>query len=66
MNNISYNLGSSRFILAHNGDKEVRTYFYINKRIDSDSWGVEFKSNDLCSLWIKITRVNLAKRSDET
>ena len=66
MNNTSYNPGSSRFILAHNGDKEARTCFYINKRIDSNSWGVEFRNNNLCSLQIKVTRVNLAKRSDKT
>lgn len=56
MNKTSYNPSTSRFHLAHGGDPEARTCFYINKRIEADSWGVEYQGSDLCSLWIQIKR----------
>ena len=40
INNTSYNPSSSRFYLAHCGDKGARTCFYINKRINSSTWEV--------------------------
>ena len=37
MNGTTYNPSSSRFYLAYSSDLEARTYFYINKRIETDS-----------------------------
>ena len=53
MNRTSYNTSTGKFHLAHGGDPEARTCFYVNKRIDPDKWGVEYRGGDLCSLWIE-------------
>ena len=37
MNDTTYNSSSIRFHLAYSSDLEARTYFYINKRIETDS-----------------------------
>ncbi len=37
INGTSYNYSASRFHLAHCGDPEARTCFYINKRLDPGS-----------------------------
>ena len=47
MNGTTYNPSSSRFHLAYSGDLEARTYFYINKRIETDSWGIIYRGSDL-------------------
>ena len=63
MNKTSYNPGTSRFYLAHGGDLEARIYFYVNKRIEADSWGVEYRGGDLYSMWIQIKK-NQSKTED--
>ena len=59
MNGTTYNPSSSRFHLAHSGDLEARTYFYINKRIETDSWGIIYRGSDLYSL-----QINIRKRTE--
>lgn len=50
INQTSYNLGSSGFHLVHLGGPGVRTCFYVNKKIDTDSWEPVYRGGDLCSL----------------
>lgn len=52
-NRSSYNPGFSSFHLAHRTEADIRTYFYINKRINPDVWEVEHPSRDICTLIIK-------------
>lgn len=55
-----FNSGSSRFHLAHRLKPDTRTCFYINKRLDLESWEFENERGDLCS--IKLTICNREKR----
>ena len=50
MNGTSFNPSSSRFYLAHSGEPEARTCFYISKRLDPEKWKVSYRGFDLCSL----------------
>ena len=40
------------FHLAFEGDETTRTCFYVNKRIDVDSWDVTYHGGNLCTLKI--------------
>ena len=40
------------FHLYFEGDKGTRTCFYVNKRLDVDSWDVTYQGGNLCSLHI--------------
>ena len=59
-NKSMYNSSSSKFLLAHKSGPEVRTCFYINKRIDPSSWEVRYRGGDFCSL-----RLNIKQGSGE-
>lgn len=54
-NKSSYNPSSSQFYLAHRIGEGTRTCFYVNKDLDSDSWSVEYESDDLCTLRLYTT-----------
>ena len=54
INSTLYNPSSSRFHLAHSGKREARTCFYINKRIDLDTWEVQYREGDLCLVGIQL------------
>jgi len=53
-NQTSHNHSASRFHLAHKTGQDTRTCFYVNKRIDTDSWEVVYRGGDLCSLRITL------------
>ena len=67
INDTTYNPSSSRFHLAYSSDLEARTYFYINKRIETDSQGIIYRGSDLCSLQINIRkRIELEETATST
>ena len=53
-NKSTYNPSSSKFLLAHESGPDVRTCFYINKRMDPASWEVRYRGGDFCSLRLNI------------
>lgn len=53
-NKSSYNPSDSSFYLAHRPEPDTRTCFYINKRLDLESWQVEDSGGDLCSIKLLI------------
>lgn len=44
----------SGFHLLYRAENDTKVCFYINKKIDPDSWKVEFVSADMCTLKLKI------------
>ncbi len=66
-NQSPHNDSTSCFHLAHKGNQETRTCFYINKRINTDSWEATFHDGDLCSLRFSSTdRINAESQSEGT
>ena len=53
-NESTYNPSSSKFLLAYKSGPDVRTCFYINKRMDPTSWEVRYRGGDFCSLRLDI------------
>ena len=53
-NRLAYNPSSSKFLLAYKLGLDVRTYFYINKRMDPTSWEVRYRGGDFYSLRLNI------------
>ena len=49
-NNSSYNSSTSEFYLAYREKEGTRVCFYINKRIDINSWQVTHETEDLSTL----------------
>ena len=63
-NKSSFNPSSSGFYLACRSKPDTRTCFYINKRLDLESWEFEDEKGDLCS--IKLTIRNRRERQTES
>jgi len=61
----SHNDSTSCFHLAHRGGQETRTCFYVNKRLDADSWEPVFHSGDLCSVRISLIEKNSERKLEE-
>ena len=59
INETLYNPSLSRFHLVYCGNKEARTYFYISKRIDSDTQNVQYQRGNLCTLGIQLRETTL-------
>ena len=59
INETSYNPSLSRFHLVYCDNKEARTYFYINKRIDPDTQNVQYQGGNLCTLGIQLRETTL-------
>ena len=55
-NKSTYNPSSSQFHLFHRGEEGTRVCWYVNKRVDIDSWEAEYAGGDCCSL--KLTLKN--------
>lgn len=49
-----FNPGSSNFFLAHRSEPDTRTCFYINKRLNLESWNVRNNNKDLCSIKLSL------------
>ena len=56
-NQSSFNPGSSNFHLVYRPKADTRTCFYVNKRLDLESWEVVIDGKDLCSLKLVIKDV---------
>ncbi len=50
----SYNPGSSCFYLAHRTGADTRTCFYINKKLNPESWEIEHISRNTSTLTIQV------------
>ncbi len=52
----TYDPSYSRFHLVHRAKEDTRVCFYINKRVDIESWEADFSSGDCCSLKVSLRK----------
>lgn len=64
-NRSTFNPGSSNFFLAHKPEPDTCTCFYINKRLNLESWNVRNNDKNLCaiklSIWDRESRAESGK-----
>ena len=54
VNRSTYNPSQGQFHLFHQGKEGTRVCFYVNKRLDIDSWEADYSSDDCCSIRIAL------------
>ena len=55
-NRSTYNPSSSQFYLFYRGEEGTRVCWYVNKRLDIDSWEAEYAGGDCCSLKLTLKK----------
>ena len=60
-----YNPGNRNFYLAYRPKPDTCTCFYINKRLDLESWEMEKSKKDLCSIRLSIKDKHLEAASQK-
>ena len=61
-NQSSFNSNSSNFYLVHKLKTDTRTCFYVNKRLDLESWEITNEEKNLCSLKLVVKNMRLSNQ----